>query len=248
MRVADGVEMLDITANMMGTPSHYYPTLLWDAEQAILFDAGLPGLLPQIRQGVEQAGVPFERLSQVIVTHHDIDHIGGLAGLRKEGPAGLRFLAYNEEIPYIDGEKRPLKLAQMEANLDSMPEERRKFYETFKAAFQNSAVPIDQALADGEELPYCGGITVIHTPGHTLGHICLVLQRSRTLVAGDAMRVENGTLNLSPASVNHDTSMAAKSLQKLAAYDLAAVICYHGGLFSDHPNQRIAELAREEKN
>ena len=243
MLVADGVEMLDLPVDMMGNPSHIFPTLLWDADQAILFDAGLPGQVPGLLRAIAEVGIPFDRLTTVIVTHHDIDHIGGLAGLRKELPPSARFLAYEEEIPYIDGQKRPLKLAQMEANLAALPPERQKFYETFKAAFLNSQVHIDQPLVDGEKLPFCGGITVIHTPGHTLGHICVYLQDSKVLVAGDAMRVENGDLILTPASSNHDTEMAARSLQKLTRYDLEAVICYHGGLFSDHPNQRIAALA-----
>ena len=36
---------------------------------------------------------------------------------------------------------------------------------------------------------------------------------------------------------------ALGSLKKLAQYDVQRVICYHGGLFSDNANQRIAELA-----
>jgi glyoxylase-like metal-dependent hydrolase (beta-lactamase superfamily II) len=114
-----------------------------------------------------------------------------------------------------------------------------------KTGFQNGRANVDVALTDGEKLPYCGGITVIHTPGHTLGHICLYLERTQTLVAGDELSVDNaGGLAPGLASNNFDTPMAIKSMKKLTQYDILTVICYHGGLFKDHCNERIAALAQ----
>ena len=63
-----------------------------------------------------------------------------------------------------------------------------------KALFQQQildyldfTVGVDRIVEDGEELPFCGGITVIHTPGHTPGHICLYIGQNKTLIAGDAL-------------------------------------------------------------
>jgi glyoxylase-like metal-dependent hydrolase (beta-lactamase superfamily II) len=36
---------------------------------------------------------------------------------------------------------------------------------------------------------------------------------------------------------------ALKSLKKLARYDIETVVCYHGGVYGDNPNKRLAELA-----
>ena len=55
-------------------------------------------------------------------------------------------------------------------------------------------VSVDMAVADEEVLPYCGGITVIFTPGHTPGHICLYLNQSKILIAGDALVAVHGEL------------------------------------------------------
>ncbi len=114
-----------------------------------------------------------------------------------------------------------------------------------KGAFEASRTQVDKTLTDGETLPYCGGIKVIHTPGHTLGHICLYLERNKTLIAGDALEVEGEALVTAPLSTNYDMALCRESLKKLAQYEIASVICYHGGLFDDHPNQHIAALARE---
>ncbi len=102
---------------------------------------------------------------------------------------------------------------------------------------------MDQTLVDGQELPYLGGITVIHTPGHTLGHICLYLSESKTLIAGDALVAEEGMLAASPPSLNYDAALSKQSLKKLARFEIESVICYHGGFIQDHPAQRIAALA-----
>lgn len=247
MKVASGVETLEISMNIMGTPSSIHPSLIWDHDTVILLDAGYPGQLPQIREAIERAGVSFVKLNKVIITHHDLDHIGSLSSILKELPERVEVLAHEEEKPYIQAEKRPTKLTQIEAQLNSLPEERgqeiKTFYEYLKANYENLKARVDQTVADEEELPYCGGITVTHTPGHTPGHICLYHKQSKTLITGDAMLVEGGLLVPAPPFTNHDTGSAIKSLKKLTRYDIETVICYHGGLYKDNPNRCIAELA-----
>lgn len=244
MRIAGGVEMLEISANIMGKPGIINPTLLWDKDAVILVDAGYPGQLTLIRDAVEKAGVPFNKLNMVILTHHDIDHIGSLSSIVKELPNKVEVLSHEEEKAYIEGEKRPIKVAKLEASLNSLSEEMKAIYEKLKAGFENCKTNVDRTLVDGEELPYCGGIKVIYTPGHTLGHICLYLKQSKTLIAGDMFAVEDGTLVKAPLFINYDQELSEKSLKKLTEYDMETVICYHGGAYMGNVNERIAELAK----
>lgn len=44
----------------------------------------------------------------------------------------------------------------------------------------------------------------------------------------------------------YDKATANESLKNFAQFDIETVICYHGGVFKDNVNQRIAELAKEE--
>jgi glyoxylase-like metal-dependent hydrolase (beta-lactamase superfamily II) len=101
---------------------------------------------------------------------------------------------------------------------------------------------VDKILTDGEELFYCGGITIINTPGHTPGHISLYHKPSKTLIAADALIVKDGQLQgpVPEHALNYDLAM--KSISKFMAYDINAVICFHGGLFNNNCNQRISEL------
>ena len=110
--------------------------------------------------------------------------------------------------------------------------------------FQNPPkVKVDETLKDGMELPYCGGINIIHTPGHTPGHICLYLNRSKILVAGDQLHIDNGELVGPDPMHTPDMKKATDSLKKLLRFDIEQVISYHGGLFTSNPNEKIAELA-----
>jgi glyoxylase-like metal-dependent hydrolase (beta-lactamase superfamily II) len=186
-----------------------------------------------------RAGVPYQRLSQVILTHDDIDHIGSLGTVIRECSGPIQVLAHEADAANIEA-GRPGKMAP--ERLAAIPEERRRTLEAVLARLQSERVRVTQRLAGGERLPYCGGIRVIHTPGHTLGHICLYHEPSRTLIAGDALNVDGDVLRPSSPAMSHDAQQAVTSLRALAAFDIASVISYHGGLYRDAPNERVAAL------
>jgi glyoxylase-like metal-dependent hydrolase (beta-lactamase superfamily II) len=248
MQLANGLTMLEITATMMGRQNTICPTLLWDEQNVVLVDTGYPGQLPLFREALEKAGHPFEKLTRIIATHQDIDHIGSLPDMLNAAPRKLEVLATEADKPYIQGEKMLIKVTPaaiaraMAALPPDMPEEQRQ---AFKHRLENPPkASVDTTLADGETLPYGGGVIVIHTPGHTPGHCCLYHPASKTLIAADALAVGEGTLVRSRA-FDADTNLAAKSLEKLARYEIETVICYHGGLYRGDANRRIAELAAE---
>ena len=247
MNIAKGVEALELTMNVMGNQSVIHPTLIWDDEMVILVDAGMPSQLPEIRKVMDHLGTPFGRLNKVILTHQDLDHISGLPELLRLSDYKVDVLAHNEEKPYIQGDKPLVKFNPelMAKRLASLPAEQRQQMEKVIAASQNVKANVDQTVEDGEVLPYCGGITVIFTPGHTPGHICLYLNQSKTLITGDALNVIEGQLVGPTPEHASDIVSAKKSLEKLARYDIETVICYHGGVYRDNIKQRLLELAKE---
>jgi glyoxylase-like metal-dependent hydrolase (beta-lactamase superfamily II) len=250
MQIAKGIEMLEISATVLGKVDIVYPTLIWDKDTILLVDTGYPGQLSLLREALLKADVPFDSLNKIIITHQDLDHIGGLPSILSQSSRKIEVLANEMEKPYIEGDKKLLKLtAEAIAQIDSilpagLPEEYRK---AFKAVLENPPhAPVDTIISDGEELPYCDGITVINTPGHTPGHISLYHKRSKTLIAADAMVVEAGKLLGPTPEYTLDLKSAMESLKKFTAFDIESVICYHGGVFKDNPNQRIAELAAQQ--
>ncbi len=233
--------MLELTISMMGTERKIYPTLIWDDNTVILVDAGISTSLTNLKIAIKDAGVEFDRLKIIIVTHQDADHIGGIKGVLEELP-DVKVLAHKEDKPYIQGEKKLIRLnSRFMERINALPvQEREKVLEIF----EDVSVNVDMTVSDGEELDYCGGIIIIHTPGHTPGHICLYHKKSETLIVGDAMNVEDGQLiRPNKLSMNDDEEkLAINSLKKFEKYDIKNIISYHGGLFNDNPNQRIKEL------
>ena len=97
MKIAENIEALELPMNLMGQSSVIYPALLWDSDEATLVDTGIPGQLDALRKEIENAGIDFERIHRVILTHQDIDHIGGLPEILRIRGGEIEVLAHEEE-------------------------------------------------------------------------------------------------------------------------------------------------------
>ena len=86
-------------------------------------------------------------------------------------------------------------------------------------------VDVDGILHDHDIFPWCGDVEIVSTPGHTEGHICLYLYEFKTLIAGDALYVQDGELVISSPMYNLDFEQAKQSLRKLLDYDIKEIIC-----------------------
>lgn len=234
MKISEGLSVLELGI----TERQMHPTLIFDEDDVILIDAGLPGQFENISEEIGKAGVSIDKITRIIITHHDLDHIGSLASIVNRSKTKVEVLSHAGEKPYIEGAKMPIKMT--EERLNSMPEDEKN--ETIEK-LKKLIVKVDRTIEDGQQLPYCGGIEVVYTPGHTPGHTCLYLKKYKTLVAGDAMNVKEGVLVGPNPVFTFDMKQATESLKKLSKYDIQTVICYHGGVFKDNPNERIAEIA-----
>lgn len=225
MRVADNVEILEIE-NERGTLN---PVLTWDNDELILIDTGLPGQIELFREAVKQAGFDLEKITKVILTHQDMDHIGCAKVL---SDLGAEILAHEAEIPFLQGDATPVRIARMEARLEELNEEERANYEQTKANAPLFYVHVDRQLKDNEDLPFCGGIKVIHTPGHMPGHIVLLLKKSNIMVVGDAANLIDGKLTGANPVYTSDMEGADLSFKKMMEFNPDYVACYHGGLYT----------------
>jgi len=234
--------MLEIPCNIMGTVTTIYPVLIWDDKDIVLIDTGLPGQLESFREAVKNIGMPFERISKVLLTHQDIDHVGSLASIVKDIDGEVVVISHKIEKQYITGQKIPTKLAQLEENKDFLADDKKGFYEMLKVGFANSKTNVDRTVVDGDVLPYCGGIKIIFTPGHTPGHISLYHRDSKTLITGDEMNIQDGHLTGPNQRNTYDMNEAVKSLQKFIEYDIQNIVCYHSGLYNTSANEAICEL------
>lgn len=242
MKVANGVQALELEMNFMGNQSIIQPTLIWDQDTVILVDAGMPGQLEQIENAMKNVGLSLNQLTTVILTHQDIDHIGGMPNLLQAVGHNVEVLAHAADKPYIEGDKPPLKMnpERVAKMLGALPAAQR---EAAQEMFRTPPrADVSRTIADGEVLPVCGGITVIFTPGHTPGHISLYLHESKVLVTGDALVSQDGKLLGPNPQATPDMEQANASVKKFTKFDVQTIICYHGGLVTDNANQQLADI------
>jgi len=244
MKIDDNIEMLEIPMKLMGTTGIIYPTVIWDDEHVVLVDAGILDSKPLIKAEMDKAGVPFDKIDTILVTHQDIDHICGINSIVDE-LGDIEVHTHTEEKPYIQGEKPILRFenSNIRERIKLLPEdEQQKVLDMV----ENTSVKVDGDLDDDEVLNFAGGIVVIHTPGHTPGHICLYHKESKSLIVGDALNIEANEL-----VITHREAMSEKELEiikgwleKLGEFDIENVITYHNGLYNDNPNQKFKDLSR----
>ena len=77
-----------------------------------------------------------------------------------------------------------------------------------------------------------GGCRIIHTPGHTPGHLSLFLPELSLLIPGDILRYENGVVTRAPEMFTADREANEASLLVLAALDFERMLPYHGDYLS----------------
>jgi glyoxylase-like metal-dependent hydrolase (beta-lactamase superfamily II) len=97
---------------------------------------------------------------------------------------------------------------------------------------------VEREMVDGEVLPIAGGVRVVHTPGHSPGHVSLLHEPSRTLITGDAIFNVAG-LRWPIRSFCTDFRMTQQTAHLLGEldYDLAAFT--HGTELRSRPREAI---------
>ena len=99
---------------------------------------------------------------------------------------------------------------------------------------------VDKGFADQEIFEQ--EILVVHTPGHTKGHISLYLINEMTLIAGDALVIEDGRFNIANPDFTLDLETAVKSVEKIRKLSPRKIICYHGGVMTQNIDKELEAL------
>ncbi len=227
----DGVFVLDIKFNFGYGDDVIHPVILKDDKDMILVDCGYSDSLKLIEKSSLEKGIDISKLTKVIITHHDHDHIGGLYEIKNKYP-NIIVISSKIDSPYIDGTKSSLRIKQAEEIQKSLPLDKRddgsKFIDILRSI---KNVNVDFLVEDKEIFDWCGGCEIIGTPGHMPGHISLYLNKFKTLIAGDALIIKNGNIDIANPEYNLDMQNTKNSILKLLDYDIDKIICYHGGIY-----------------
>lgn len=205
-----------------------HPAIVYDDRDLVLCDAGLPGQIADLSAQLGLHGFAVGDVTKVVISHHDHDHVGSLAEIKRANP-DIEVIAHALEAPFVAGERRSLRLQQAEAHMRGLSGEPLESGMRF-CAYLASVEPcgVDTLVeAHGSEI--VPGLTTWNAPGHTPGHVSLFLEEQRVVIAGDALAVMDGRLGLANPQFTLDLDRAHDSASAILAANPRRIVCYHGG-------------------
>lgn len=221
-----------ITMPFGDTVSTVYPTLLWDKQNIILVDCGFIGAISTLENELQRRGLSIGQLTGLVLTHHDHDHMGAAAALKRANP-NIKVYSSAVKAPFISAHEKPLRLRQAEEMQKTLPPEQQNFGEAFCDMLRRvEPIEVDTFLSDGDHMDWCEGCRILATPGHTPGHISLLMEKDSIIITGDAIAPEDGKPVIANPQFTLDIEQATKSMGKLLSMKAKTYYCYHGGVFS----------------
>lgn len=183
-------------------------TILIKDQLPILIDTGFGSDVNDTEQLIKEVGVSPEELHLIVNTHYHSDHVGGNFHLQKN--YGVKIAAHRWEADLINSCDTEACSAEW---LDQPVEPYR----------------VNLNLSDNDEIS-TGSRTlkVLHTPGHTLGHISLYEPEEEILICGDLFHKNDiGWLNIFREGVN-SIQRSLESLERLSTLRIRHAYSGHG--------------------
>lgn len=222
--------------------------LLSSGGKLVMIDSGdgMDSSMKKLSDELEKFGFKLEDISTIINTHEHIEHFGGNAAIKDI--SGARILAHRLAIPLIEDMN---KQVPPESELKDLPEDIALYIKGRSMMYDNlRTTNVDLRLDDNESISIDDySLRIIHTPGHTKGHICIYEEDEEILFAGDLI-MGKGTPYVGKLPGQYgDMADYLKSLQRLKDLKSKRLFQSHGAEVSD-PYKKIedtiqSKLARE---
>lgn len=259
IEVAPGILRMQLPITMPGL-GHVNTYALEDENGFALVDPGLPG--PEswdaLMGRMKAAGIPLERVHTTIVTHSHPDHFGGADQLHEE--AGAEVLTHESFRSLVTEANDDIDMDLLDATEDELLELWKRRFEQFEPTPWGTKrePPPDEAIrrwivmgegghkrfrgpdptirvADDEAVRLAGrDWFAVHTPGHTIDHLCLYDPEYGVLLAGDHVLPTITPHIAGSTEVEDPLATFFASLDKVAALPgLTCALPAHGHPFED---------------
>jgi glyoxylase-like metal-dependent hydrolase (beta-lactamase superfamily II) len=199
-----------------------------------LVDTGMPRNAETILEYIRSLGHAPTDLTRIFLTHHHVDHVGGLAELKRRTQATV--LAHPGDAPFIAGEQSPPPPHGIVMRL---------LLRVMSVAFRTEPVPVDMLVEEGHTFDVLGGATVVHAPGHTAGSIALHFPAERLLISGDVIDHRGNKLGFPPRPFTQDMEQAITSVRRLANLDFDVLCPGHGDPIVGRAAEQVRAMLRE---
>jgi glyoxylase-like metal-dependent hydrolase (beta-lactamase superfamily II) len=204
--------------------------LLTGEAHMLLIDTGLDdtprdAVLPYL----QTIGRPPAAIDRVVITHADFDHMGGNAALRETAPAAV-FLCHELDRPWIESTDVLIEANYSQFRADHGIDETADSKAFIRANARS--VPVDIGVQGGETLQLgpAWRVELLHTPGHTRGHLSIYDPRSRAAIITDTALwhglVTKAGAPAFPPTYRHVDSYLA-SIQRLQGLPIETMLTSH---------------------
>lgn len=234
--------MLTMAGAKRNVPPGVYPIrgvmsvchLLVEGEDAWLLDTGLVGEPGTIRRLLRRLGLSPQSIKGILLTHGHLDHAGNLAALKEW--TGAPVYGHPAEQIHVDGRYPYQGITRWCGRLEAAG----------RWAFRYRPALIDQPFEGGDELPFWGGLRVVHLPGHSAGHCGFYSERHDLLFSGDLFASYFFKVHLPPAILNSQPELIPGSLRKALRLDPRWILPNHYDLCDGALHKRrYLELCRK---
>lgn len=192
MKITDNVMKLDCTRG-----SYAYAVI--DDEGVTLIDTSLPGRGSAIVSELKANGINLLDIKKILLTHHDIDHIGNAAYFQEN--CGCDIFISSADYDYAMGFRK------------------RDGIKGVLGTIMKASIPKSLQRISTEKI---GKFSIIPTPGHTC------FQYKDVIFAGDLFSSKNGKPMLPPSLLNWNKEQLVDSLQKLSVRGVQYLCPAHG--------------------
>jgi glyoxylase-like metal-dependent hydrolase (beta-lactamase superfamily II) len=203
-----------------------------DDGQVTLVDCGLKRAPRRIVDALAGIGRRPADVTRIILTHAHGDHAGGAKEVLDASSArGVD--VHTDDVPYVQaGRNAPGAQTTAGRLLSRGP----------VASF--TSVPVVTELTDGQLLDVAGGLRIVHTPGHTPGHVSLLHEPTGVLITGDAIFNMSARMTWPLAAICSSARQNKQSAHVLGELDYQLAAFTHGPEIRDGAREAIRGFLR----
>ena len=212
---------------------HVVPGIPWskvyliEDEPLVLVDTGPPWSARKVVTYIQSIGRNPEDLGLILMTHSHPDHASSALPLIRR--TGARVVAHpGDTRTHSHGEVRLRRHGPFGRLRESVP--------------LLKGTPVGQTVADGQRLPIRDGVTVVHSPGHTPGSTCYLLEAKGLLFTGDTIFSDGRNVSRSVPFPGYNGQDYRNSLNRIAALEFDVLCGGHGAPLVGGASDKVRAL------
>jgi len=198
-----------------------------DRDNLTLIDPSFLSQLPILEKYLLNVGYDIKNVRRIILTHVHVDHSQAANEIKKR--SGAKIYSHWIESRYLSHDppyQGPPTTQDTVDKLEKLGVSMKALIKEY-GSFEVEPTRVDEQVSDGDMI---GSLKVIHTPGHTPGHISLYYEKDKLLLGADSIYkhvfgVEG--MYISAPQVSIDPVTAIISAQRLSKVNFDKLLMAH---------------------